>query len=302
MLENLSHIGEFGLIDWIRKTAPTSKNVIAGIGDDTAVLKWTAKKHLLFTTDMRAEGVHFTRATPPRLIGRKALACNISDIAAMGGLPKAAVVALGVAKNISVRFVEQIYRGIYQLAREFKIDIVGGDTIKNDKLMINISLLGEVAKNRVVLRSGAKEGDVIFVTGPLGRSLPSGRHLTFVPRIREAQFLVQRCKPSAMIDISDGLAADLGHLLEESRVGAVLQEEQIPRNKGAALKEALYDGEDFELLFTLNSRKAKQLREENPRDMRFYPIGKIVPCEQGMTLGDKSGKRVSLPAKGFTHF
>ena len=302
MSKKLSHIGEFGLIDWIQKTAHIGKDVRKGIGDDTAVLPWTATQYLLFTTDMIAEGVHFTSDTSPHLIGRKVLACNISDIAAMGGLPTAAVVSLGVRGNLPVRFVKELYRGIYRLAGIFKVGVVGGDTVKSDKLAINVALLGEVAKSHLLLRSGAGVGDIIFVTGPLGRSFPSKKHLTFIPRVRESQFLVESAKPSAMIDISDGLAGDLGHIVKASRVGAFLYADQIPRNKGATLNEALYGGEDFELLFTLPLPKAKRLKKISARRFSFYPIGQIVEKEQGLQLINAKGRKQRLSTRGFTHF
>ncbi len=271
--------------------------MVRGIGDDTAVVPLDAKRYLLLTTDMLMEGVHFKRNAPPRLIGHKALACSISDIAAMGGRPRYALVSLGVPGNLSWAFVRDLYKGMDALARESGIAVVGGDTIKSAKLVINVALAGEANKADVVYRSGARPGDLIFVTGPLGKSLSTGWHLKFVPRVKKSRYLVRRVKPTAMIDISDGLAADLGHILEESKVGAVLEEKRIPRRAGASVRQALYDGEDFELLFTVSRRKAALLKRN-----KFYPIGEIVHRSKGLALRNKSGKLTKISKRGYTHF
>lgn len=301
MAKTLSQLGEFGLIRHLQKSIANSKNVIKGIGDDTAVLPAGSDEYLLFTTDMIAEGIHFTKSTPPEKIGRKAMACNISDIAAMGGVPTYGVVSIGLPPQKSVKEVRRIYSGMERLARKFGVNIVGGDTIKSPKVVINIALLGEVRKKDLVTRCGAKEGDWIVVTGPLGRSLKTGKHLDFIPRIAESRFLINHCKPNAMIDISDGLAGDLGHILEASKVGAVLYEDCIPRTEGATLKQALYDGEDFELLFTVSPAKIKRLLGLKT-NFRFYPIGQIVKAREGLTIVDPKEKRRRLSAKSFTHF
>lgn len=292
----LSQLGEFGLIDLLKKYKGSGAPVIKGIGDDTAVVPLDAKKYLLLTTDTVIEGVHFQRSAPPRLIGHKALACSISDIAAMGGVPRYALVSLGVPGSLPWFFVRDIYKGMDTLAREFSVTIVGGDTIKSEKIAINVALTGEVNKAQVVYRKGAQVGDRIFVTGPLGKSLSTGWHLKFTPRVKESRYLVRHVKPTAMIDISDGLAADLGHILEESKVGAVLEEKKIPRRAGASLRQALYDGEDFELLFTVSSRKAALLRK------KFFPIGEIVPQSKGLLLRGQSGKVTKISRQGYTHF
>ncbi len=297
MSVKISKLGEFGLIELLKKYKGSGAPVIKGIGDDTAVVPLNARRVLLLTTDMLMEDVHFTRRMPPRSIGRKALACSISDIAAMGGVPRYALVSLGVPGNLSWAFVRDLYNGMDVLARKFGVAIVGGDTIKSKKIVVNVALTGEAGKDEVVYRGGARPGDQIFVTGPLGKSLSTGWHLKFIPRIKEAQYLVRHVKPTSMIDISDGLAADLGHILEESKVGAVLDEKRIPRRVGASLRQALYDGEDFELLFTVSSRKAVLLKGQ-----KFYPIGEIVPRTEGLALRTKSGKLTKISPRGYTHF
>jgi len=311
----ISQLGEFGLIDVLKKYAPVSKAVIKGIGDDAAVLPYSKSEYLLLTTDMLSEDTHFTPRMPPQLIGHKALACGISDIAAMGGWPTFAVVSIGIPKNLSVRFIKDVYKGMRRTAREFNVSIVGGDTIKTDKMVINVALLGLVEKKYLITRDGAKAGDWIFVTGPLGGSFKSGRHLNFAPRLSQARFLVEKFKPSAMMDISDGLSGDLNHILKASRVGARLDHASIPRQRKVSLSQALNDGEDFELLFTLAPKKARALMDWQIKNMsfpnaaacprmflsgvgnpnknvfHFYPIGTIT-----------ADAKEKIDAKSFTHF
>jgi thiamine-monophosphate kinase len=289
----ISQLGEFGLIDALKKYAPISKAVIKGIGDDAAVLPYNKREYLLLTTDMLSEGTHFTRRMPPFAIGHKALACSISDIAAMGGLPTFAVVSMGIAKNLSVCFIKNIYKGMQRTARDFNVSIVGGDTIKTDKVVINVALLGTVEKKYLTTRDGAKAGDRIFVTGPLGGSLKSRRHLNFCPRLSQARFLVEKFKPSAMIDISDGLSGDLNHILKAGRVGARLDYASIPRQRRVSLSQALNDGEDFELLFTLPPKRACSLMDWQARQKSFYfyPVGTIT-----------ADTKEKIDAKSFIHF
>lgn len=289
----ISQLGEFGLIEALKKYAPVSKAVIKGIGDDAAVLPYSKKEYLLLTADMLSEDTHFTRRMPPQAIGHKALACSISDIAAMGGWPTFAVVSIGIPKNLSVHFIKDVYKGIGRTARDFNVSIVGGDTVKADKMVINVALLGLVEKKYLTTRGGAKAGDWIFVTGPLGGSFKSSRHLNFSPRLAQARFLVENFKPNAMMDISDGLSGDLNHILKAGRVGARLDYASIPRHKGAGLSQALNDGEDFELLFTLSPKKACSLMDwqVGHRSFYFYPIGTIT--------GDAKAK---IDSKSFTHF
>ena len=289
----ISQLGEFALIDALEKFTPVFKEVIKGIGDDAAVLPYSKDKYLLLTTDMLAEDTHFTRLMPPQLIGHKSLACNISDIAAMGGVPTFAVVSIGIPKNLPVRFIKEVYKGIQLVAQSFNVSIVGGDTIKTDKIVINIALLGLVEKKYLIRRDGAKPGDWIFVTGPLGGSFKSGRHLNFIPRVRQARFLVEKFRPSAMMDISDGLAGDLNHILKASKVGARLDHASIPRHKGVSFLQALNDGEDFELLFTLSPKRARLLMDwqAKQRSFYFYPIGTIT-----------KDVKERINSKSFTHF
>lgn len=298
----LSDLGEFGLIDLVKKQTGRPPFVVRGIGDDAAVVPFSSKRHLLLTADMLVEGVHFTRDMPARGIGHKAVAAGISDIAAMGGEAKYAVVSLGAPPACPWPFVSRLYQGMEATAKRFHVGIVGGDTVRSGRIIVNVALAGEARRNQIVYRDGAREGDHIFVTGPLGRSLSSGRHLRFTPRMVQARHLVRHSKPTAMIDISDGLAADLGHILSESRVGAVIEERLVPRRRGARLRDALYDGEDFELLFTLPPAKARALLGQKKRGFSFYRIGEIVGKGEGLQLRTVKGGLRPLDIRGYVHF
>lgn len=304
MVSVLHDIGEFGLIKKIAEwTAGPRGSVIRGIGDDTAVIKYTKNKYLLLTTDMLIEDVHFrlSEATP-YLIGRKSLAVNISDIIAMGGVPKYAIVALGISGNRKISFIKGIYSGMRDLADRYGIAIVGGDTNRSGKIVISVSLVGEVEKENLVLRSNAKAGDAIFVTGRLGGSYKSKRHLTFTPRLKEARYLVKNFKISSMIDISDGIASDIARIAEESRVGARLDEKAIPLSKTCGIKNALFDGEDFELLFTASEREAVSISRRWPYSLKLTKIGNITGAKGVTELITKTGKIKRIPESGFRHF
>lgn len=292
-------IGEFGLIERFRKSIKTGPCVVVGSGDDCAVLKFDRKNYQLFTCDMIVEGVDFTRRDNPYLVGRKALAVSISDIAACAGIPLHAVISLAMPKNTKVEFIDKLFKGALDTAKKYKINIVGGDLSRSKELMLDVSMLGIVEKKNLVLRSGAKKGDIIFVSGPLGGSI-RGKHLKFTPRLREARLLVKNFKINSMIDISDGLAQDLGHILGQSKAGAVIYEHIIPLNLEArGLNEALYMGEDFELLFTVSPRQAKRILKRN---YGFFPIGEITDRIYGLKLVDRRGRVKPLEPKGYRHF
>jgi thiamine-monophosphate kinase len=296
----LKDIGEFGLIERFRKAIKLDSSVVKGSGDDCAVIKWDKQNYLLFTCDMIVEDVDFLSSCKPELIGRKALAVSLSDIASCGGIPRYAVVSLGLPPNLSVEKVDRIFRGILDLAKEFRVNIVGGDLSRADKIVLDISMLGLVEKRKLCLRSGAKLGDIIFVTGRLGGS-SLGKHLKFKPRLKEARKLVNNFKVNSMIDISDGLIIDLSHILQESRVGAVIYEGLIPQSRQSRnLKDALFTGEDFELLFTLSRKQAEKLFAKNPDYCR--PIGKIVEKDLGLRLCDRNGNEKIIRPMGFRHF
>ena len=293
-------IGEFRLIERFRRQIKLDSSVIKGSGDDCAVMAFDKGNYLLFTCDMIIENIDFTRHDPAHLIGRKALAISLSDIAACAGIPRYALVSLGIPRITSLRFIDRVFAGMNALAKEYKVNLVGGDISKSKELIIDVSMIGCVEKSRLVLRSGARVGDAIFVSAPLGGSI-KGKHLTFKPRLREARFLAGHFKINSMIDISDGLAQDLGHLARASEVGAVLFENAIPLAKhSCGLKDALFAGEDFELLFTLSQKESKSLLSQSK--YHFYCIGKIVRKKWGVTLSAKDGTQHIIPAKGFKHF
>src|SRR5829696_5924458 len=244
--------GEFAYIEWLRRVTPAAAGVAVGPGDDTAVLR-PPRGPLLVTTDMLLEGSCFRLADAgPRRVGRKAIAVNLSDIPAMAGVPTAAVVSVGLPRAGGRELAEGLYLGMREMADAFGVPLVGGDTNSWDgPLSISVTLLGEATDRGPVLRSGAKVGDWVMVTGSLGGSI-LGHHLDFTPRVREALALHESAALHAMIDISDGLAADLNHICEESRCGAVLYASAIPisdaaRELGRAsgktpLQHALGDG------------------------------------------------------------
>jgi len=298
----LKDLGEFNFIDRVSKGVKLSDRVVKGIGDDAAVLKYTKDKFLLLTCDMLIEGRHFYRDIAPELIGRKALSCSISDIAAMGGVPKCCVISVALPSSLDVRYVDGLYRGIKSSARKFNIDLVGGDTVSSEKIIIDVALLGEVEKENLALRSGAEKKDAIFVTGSIGGS-KRGKHLRFIPRLKEARFLVENFKVNSMIDISDGLIADLGHILKESRFGAVIYEKDIPLSKDAgSFDSAIRDGEDFELVFTVPLNQASSLIKLWPFKTRLSRIGEICDRKKGFCLVRRNNRVEQIEPKGFTHF
>ena len=287
---------EFELIARLRKKTGKSRRVLLGIGDDTALIRVKSGKDLLFTTDMLIEDRHFRRKEASAFeIGRKALAVNLSDIAAMGGVPTEAVIAVGLPRNLSDAYVEQLYSGMRFLAKRFGVSLVGGDTNRSEKLVISIAMIGEVARGKALRRSGARVGDAVMVSGALGGSYASKKHLNFTPRLQEAAFLAKKFHVHAMMDISDGLASDARRLAEESRVGILIEESRVPVSRAAkSVSQALTDGEDFELLFTLSEKEARQVPK------KFSVVGHVVSRAQGVKLLKKDGSRVPLTG-GFDH-
>lgn len=296
----LKEIGEFGLIKRFVKQIKTDVSVFRGSGDDCAVLKLDKSNYQLFTCDMIIQGVDFRKTDNLKAVGRKALAISISDIAACGGLPKHAVVSLGLPKNMQVHQADLLAKGIFDLAKENKINIVGGDISASEKLIIDVSMLGKVEKSKLCLRRGAKNGDMIMVTGSFGGSI-KGKHLKFTPRLKEARFLVDNFKINSMIDVSDGLIQDLGHVLEQSSVGAVLYESLIPLSKEArGIEEALCSGEEFELIFTASRDQASKIIRSSRYS--FKVIGEIMPASFGLRLINHQNKYSNLKFQGHRHF
>lgn len=299
-MSTLAKIGEFGLIERFRKLIKLDSSVIKGSGDDCAVIRHSRDQYLLFTCDMIVEGVDFLAYHHPGLIGRKALAISISDIAACGGIARYCVVSLGLPKKISPARVMRLAEGMLNLAREYDINVVGGDISRAPVLTIDVSMIGFVKREHLALRNAAKKGDIIFTTGPLGGSI-RGKHFNFIPRVREARFLTADFKIHAMIDISDGLAQDLGHILSASGVGAAIYESLIPVSAQAhGLREALYMGEDFELLFTLSRKDAARLMRQ--KKYKFFPLGEILDKKYGLKLLDAKGREKKIQPEGYRHF
>jgi thiamine-monophosphate kinase len=312
--------GEFGLIAWIRererdriRTGHSTGLTRLGIGDDCAILGVPAGTELLVTTDMLMDGRHFDlESQGGEAVGYKALGVNLSDIAAMAGIPRSAVVAVALPKAQALSLAQSIHAGMSRLADRFEVDLIGGDTNAWDgPLVISVTVLGEATPRGAVRRSGACPGDTILVTGSLGGSL-IGRHLRPEPRIAEALALHKAAPIHALIDLSDGLSSDLGHILEESGgVGAELDAAAIPIHDDAILMSrrdgispidhAMNDGEDFELCVTMATADADRLLAQPPLGMTLYRVGEIT-SEPGLRLRDFDGRLVPIHPAGFDHF
>jgi thiamine-monophosphate kinase len=310
-----SRTSEFALIDWIRHRAHLKGSTFTkrGIGDDCAILQPSPGCELLVTTDMLMDGRHFRlERDGPAAVGYKAMGVNLSDIAAMAGIPRAALVAVALPQSAAVMVAHGLHDGIRALAERFSVDLVGGDTNAWDgPLVITITLLGETTLRGAVGRAGARPGDAILVTGPLGGSLFSGRHLRPQPRISEALALHESTALHALIDISDGLSSDLGHILVESGgLGAVLDAAAIPMHPDAhemsradersALDHALNDGEDFELCAIMSARDAAQVVAAPPAPAVLYKVG-VVTSTPGILLSMPDGQLVPIQPRGFDH-
>lgn len=272
-------MGENAVLQRLLRRMPTNEKLIVGPGDDCAVVSRNADWDTLLKTDVVVESVHFTPDTPPELIGRKALARAVSDIAAMGGIPEHALVTLLVHPSRSVERLEQLYSGLHRLAECYGISLAGGETssLPIDGMVINVALTGRIERGKAVLRSGARDGDILCVSGLLGGSFPSERHLTFEPRVKLARFLMENdLVPSAMMDLSDGLATDLPRLAEASGCGYELTPETIPCHPECSIENALTDGEDYELLMTFPPKTAQRLSLID-LPVSITSIGKIVP-------------------------
>ena len=305
--------GEFDLIAWIRARSPAGGRVSLGIGDDCSGLRLTPGAEALVTTDMLMDGRHFRlgEATAEE-VGFKALAVNLSDIAAMAGVPVAAFVAVALPRAGAGAIARGLHSGMAGLAAEFGVGLAGGDTNAWDgPLVVTITLIGETTPRGAVRRSGARAGDAILVTGPLGGSLFRGRHLRPRPRVAEALALAERADLHAMIDLSDGLASDLGHILAESgNLGARIEEGAIPIHDDArlasrsdgrpALDHALADGEDFELCFALDPLDADRLLADPPAGLTLARIG-TIEAAPGLRIRRQGGTIEAVAAKGFDH-
>ena len=331
-MNELNELGEFGLIDLLKEdTIHNAGSVVVGIGDDAAVLLPAPRQLQLLTTDMLVESVHFDlTTTTPWQLGYKAVAVNLSDIAAMGGIPRHAVTSIALPPKTPTEFVINLYKGMKEICREYGVNIVGGDTVSSPAgLVINVTVAGEVEPANLVRRSGAQPGDVVAVSGFLGNSAAGlellkvdawedfefawplvTAHLTPRPQVKIGQ-LVAAAGATSMDDISDGLASEAHEIAKASQVGIKLYADQIPLAaelkeaafilKKAALDYALYGGEDFQLVFTMESSNFRALMAAHP-DLPLVRIGEVVAAEEGVTLVDQAGNAAVLEARGYNHF
>jgi thiamine-monophosphate kinase len=258
---NLRQIGEDRLLAQLMPSQRGAKNIVLAAGDDCAVLSSpTPNELLLLKTDCVVEGIHFSSHDDPRSVGWKAMMRPLSDFAAMSGLPRFALVTLIAPSRKTVDWAKKLYAGLRNAAKKFDVQIVGGETsATRGPVVISVSVCGEAEKDRWVLRSGGRVGDSLFVTGKLGGSI-RGKHLRFVPRIEESRWLTQNFYVHAMMDLSDGLGADLPRLARASRIGFEVEESAIPRHRGCSIKQAINDGEDYELLFAIAPRDGNRLQ------------------------------------------
>jgi thiamine-monophosphate kinase len=351
----IGQIGEFGLIERIRAALPApGPDVIMGIGDDVAVLNAPsaggaagrtgeptaggAESVWLATCDVQVEGAHFLRnAIPPRSLGSKSLAINLSDIASAGGVPRYALVSLGLPSDLEVGFIDELYAGLRETGSEFGVDIVGGNISRSRLgIFIDVFLLGEAPRANVVLRSGARAGDRIMVTGSVGdaaagvalllnaaleketdgsyAALARSRRDCPAPRVREGALIGSMRTASAMIDVSDGIAGDLHHICERSAVGVRLFADRLPASRqnralsraarGDEWHFALHGGEDYELLFTAPVGKAEELagRITAETGTAVSVIGEIIPANRPSELVLPDGSARPLKGSGWDHF
>lgn len=290
----LSEVGEDRLLAKWLPTLTTNKDVVAGVGDDCAVVRSGKRREfLLLKTDCVVEGVHFQSSARASDVGWKAMARPLSDFAAMSGTPRFALITLIAPPATEVNWTTQFYRGLRRAADRHNVAIVGGETSSTSgPIAISVSVTGEVERDRCVLRSGGTPGDALFVTGRLGGSM-RGRHLRFLPRIEEARWLTKHFKIHAMMDLSDGLGADLPRLARASGVGFELDEKRLPRHRGCTIEQAIGDGEDHELLFAVDAKDAKRLQEKWRKRWR------LGLTEIGRLTRERSSR---IAVAGYDHF
>lgn len=304
----VAFVFENSLVQWLAESAAVSDDVAVGIGDDAAVLNRMGTQSVL-TTDLICDGTHFeSEQVTASQIGRKAMAVNLSDIAAMAAEPVAAFVSLLAARNTSQQYLQELMMAARQLASGYGCVLAGGDTnVWDGRLVVNVAVIGRATERGPLLRAGAKPGDVLLVTGSLGGSI-GGHHLEFAPRIHEAQLLHRRYKLNAGMDISDGLAIDLRRLGAASGCGAVLNSASIPVSdvikrtvpeSSQQQLRALGDGEDFELLLAASPSEADRILRDQPLDVPVTAIGRCVEQREFWLVdGDR---RIPLPSIGYEH-
>jgi thiamine-monophosphate kinase len=336
---DIGQLGEFGLIDHIAANFTNKRTeTIKGIGDDAAVMDYGGQP-VVVSTDLLLEGIHFDLMYHPlRHLGYKAVIVNLSDICAMNAIPKQITVSLAISNRFSVEAIDELYEGIRIACEAYEVDLVGGDTASSPTgLIISITAIGSVSKDRITYRSGAKAGDILCVTGDLGSAYLGLQILErekqvflanpeMQPELSDKKYLVGRqlkpearlesvkyfeksgLIPTAMIDISDGLASDLMHICKSSGVGAFVEEAQVPIHDEARVQAiefkldpitcALSGGEDYELLFTVDPKDLDKVRFMDS----VYIIGEITPAEDGIKLHTSGGQIHPITAQGWKHF
>lgn len=336
----LSTLGEFGLINKLKENIKIyNPQSIKGVGDDAAVISIDSNQQLLVSTDMMVEGIHFDLSyTPLQHLGYKAVATNVSDIAAMNGIAKQITVSLALSNRFSVEAIEELYHGIHAACENYKVDLVGGDTTSSPKgMIISITVLGTAPKEKIVYRNSAQKGDIVCVTGDLGAAFVGLQVLrrekeefklnpSMQPMLEEKEYVVARqlkpearvdiihelneigVVPTSMIDISDGLASELLHICKQSKVGALILEKNLPLEKEtietiaelslSATSCMLNGGEDYELLFTINQNDFEKLK--NLTDITS--IGYITDESNGINLLSNGGQKIEISAQGWVHF
>lgn len=285
-MKKLDGMGEDELIERLVALVPTGE-AEAGPGDDCAVVDDGGETLVLLKTDALVEGIHFLNEADPRKVGWKAVARLVSDFAAMGGFPERFLVTLALPGSTSMEWVEDFYRGMGTCFECYGAVLVGGETSRvpeGSSAVISISATGRVERDRVVTRSGGNVGDAIWVTGELGGSL-KGKHLVFTPRLEEARWLAEHFKPTAMMDLSDGIARDLPRLAKASDCGFQIDRAAIPLSEGCDLRQALEDGEDFELLFTLPDSPELLVQWQHKfSELKLTKIGCLTEMGEGDRL------------------
>lgn len=293
----LREVGEDALLASLLRDLPISHAVIAAAGDDCAVVESPGRKNLLvLKTDCVVEKIHFASATEPILVGWKAMMRALSDFAAISAVPQFALITLIVPAARSTSWVKKLYRGLRRAAARFDVSVVGGETsATRGPAAISVSVTGYVEKDRWISRSGGKKGDDLFVTGRLGGSL-RGKHLRFVPRITESRWLTKNFRVHAMMDLSDGLGADLPRLARASKLGFKIDMEKLPLSPGAKIENAISDGEDYELLFAIPPRNRESLEREWKQKFPKLRLTRIGSLNRKSQIANRK-----LP-RGYVHF
>lgn len=312
-------MSEFGFIDTIRNMfASMPSNGFEGIGDDCAVFSFGNGEALVFTTDLLAEDIHFLRrATSPFLLGRKSLAVNLSDVAAMGARPVASMLSLALPRELTGEWADEFMRGYHDMSQHYGVQLVGGDTtLSQSGFTVNVVAIGRVPEGNIKRRSDAREGDVVMVGGRLGASAEglndilhgnfdtayAMQHKNPEPQVAEGFWLGKRAEVHAMMDLSDGVASDLVHILEASHVGAVVETEHVPAV--TSVERAVCGGEDYKLLFTVEPEAAERLMSEYAAEFgsRPFAIGRIVASSDPVIEWRENGHAFNPDWHGFSHY